>query len=117
MKLFAQPIRDEGGSVAPLGIGLVALSLATILTFTSASSLYIFHRRLVSVAEFAALASASASASRGVSAGGFIRYSDATFTPPLWVIRDEIVDGATREVEVCGVWHSPIPIFVSEAQI
>ncbi|MFM6940001.1 MAG: hypothetical protein ACKOUD_05240 [Rhodoluna sp.] len=91
----------------------MALSLATILTFTSASSLYIFHRRLVSVAEFAALASAS----RGVSAGGFIRYSDATFTPPLWVIRDEIVDGATREVEVCGVWHSPIPIFVSEAQI
>lgn len=48
--------RGESGSLAPLGIGLALLSLATVLVLLAAGSLYLSERRLTSVAESTALA-------------------------------------------------------------
>ena len=46
---------SEQGSLAPLGIGLAMVSLATVLAIVGSGSLYITERRLTGVAESAAL--------------------------------------------------------------
>jgi uncharacterized membrane protein len=52
-------MRDERGSIAPLAIGLLLMSLATVAVVVSATSLFVEHRRLQTLAESAAIASAS----------------------------------------------------------
>lgn len=46
----------ESGSIAPLGIGLASLTLATVLAVASASSAYLTDRRLTAIAESTAYA-------------------------------------------------------------
>ena len=103
----------ERGSIAPLAIGLLAVSVATILTVVAASSLYVFQRRLTSVAEFAALAEAA----RGVDVRDFLVNGNNAADDRLVIKRDESLDGLTREVELCGVWHPPVPVFASLTQV
>ena len=104
---------SERGSIAPLAIGLLALSVATILTVVVASSLYVFHRRLTSVAEFAALAEVA----RGVDVREFLANGNNAADDNLVIRRDESLDGVTQEVELCGVWHPPVPVFASLTQV
>ena len=49
---------DDDGSTLPLIAGFVALGLALILLVTAASSLYLAHKRLLTIADGAALAAA-----------------------------------------------------------
>jgi hypothetical protein len=46
----------EQGSLAPLGIGIAMLSLATVLAVLASGSLYLTERRLTTVAESTAIA-------------------------------------------------------------
>lgn len=50
----------DAGSILPLIAGASALALAVILVVTAATSLYLDHKRLLSVADAAALAGAEA---------------------------------------------------------
>ena len=106
-------MRGERGSVTPLAIGLLALSVATIMTVVAASSLYVFHRRLTSVAEFAALAAIS----RGVEVKDFLANGNNAADDELVIKRDESLDGFTREVELCGIWRPPVPVLSSLTQV
>ena len=46
---------NEQGSLAPLGIGIAMLSLATVLAVLASASLYVTDRRLTNVAESTAI--------------------------------------------------------------
>ena len=46
---------NEQGSLAPLGIGIAMLSLATVLAVLASASLYLTERRLTTVAESTAI--------------------------------------------------------------
>ena len=46
---------NEQGSLAPLGIGIAMLSLATVLAVLASGSLYLTERRLTTVAESTAI--------------------------------------------------------------
>ncbi|MDR5699031.1 pilus assembly protein TadG-related protein [Agromyces aerolatus] len=64
---------DETGSTLPLIVGFAALAAALILVITAASSLYLERKRLLTVADGAALAAAEAwsfEATAGATAGG-----------------------------------------------
>lgn len=104
---------SDRGSIAPLAMGLIALSVAAILTVVAAGSLYVFQRRIASVAEFAALAKEA----REVEVRSFLANGNNAADDNLLIKRDESLDGVTREVELCGVWHPPVPVFSSLAQV
>lgn len=106
-------MRSERGSIAPLAIGLLALTVATILTVVAASSLYVFQRRLTSVAEFAALAAVA----RGIDVMDFLANGNNAADDGLVIKRDESPDGLTRDVELCGIWHPPVPLLSSLTRV
>jgi hypothetical protein len=98
-------MRSEKGSIAPLGIGLMALTIALIFTLASANSLYVMRNRLTSAAEFAALAEARF----GVTASDFL--SEVKYSPKYFVDEDYSSDQKTTEVSVCTLWIAPLPVF------
>ena len=58
--MTARSMRDDGGSVLILGIGLVIVCLLAVVTIVDASSAYLQRRALISLADGAALAGAQA---------------------------------------------------------
>ncbi len=96
-KLLNQTYRNDDGSTSPLLIGLTAISLAVLLTVTSALSLYVQQRRLTTQAESVALA-------------------EVNNSPSGWKIAPEterkitVTDGETVEVRMCAPWQSPVPL-------
>ena len=98
-------MRSEKGSVAPLAIGLMALTIALIFTLASANSMYLLRNRLTSAAEFAALAEARF----GMTASDFL--ISAKYPPQYFVDEDYSSDQKTTEVSVCAVWVAPLPVF------
>ena len=97
-------MRSEAGSVAPLGIGLVAILLAAVFTLTNANSLYLLKTRLTAVAEFAALSEVRFA----TSAADFL--SSTQNTGALFVEGDSSADSRTAEVTICTFWSSPVPL-------
>jgi uncharacterized membrane protein len=100
-------MRDERGSIAPLAIGLLLMSLATVAVVVSATSLFVEHRRLQTLAESAAIASAS----RVMSVSEFLtnlpaKYADSFSN--LRLSREQNLDGSTIEVVLCADWLNPI---------
>ena len=100
-------MRDERGSIAPLAIGLLLMSLATVAVAVSATSLFVEHRRLQTLAESAAVASAS----RVMSVSEFLtnlpaKYADSFSN--LRLSREQNLDGSTIEVVLCADWLNPI---------
>jgi hypothetical protein len=108
MTLFSKHGPGEGGSVAPLAIGLSLLSLATILMMASATSVFLLQRRLTTLAEFAALSGATS----GISARVFLNEADPKGFAGLTIAKDEISDGKTNEVILCANWSPPLPSIV-----
>lgn len=96
-KSSTQHYLSEKGSITPLIIGLTAISLAILLTVTSALSLYVQQRRLTTQAESIALA-------------------EVSNTPNSWQIAPQanrkiaITDGETVEVQLCSAWQPPIAL-------
>jgi hypothetical protein len=97
--------KADSGSIAPLGIGLAALSLASILIFSSLSSMFLLQRRLTTLAEFAALSGAR----YGLSAQDFLVESRVDAMPGLRITSDSVVDEVTRQVTICAMWRTPLP--------
>jgi hypothetical protein len=102
--------KSEAGSIAPLGIGLILLSVAMMLTILSSASLFIFQKRLTTIAESAAL---FAVAKNNEDAGsveflsktresGFINLSLKNLLLP---------DHQTIEVQACAIWQPPVISF------
>lgn len=110
-------MRDERGSIAPLAIGLLLMSLATVGVVVSASSLFIEHRRLQTLAESAAVAGAS----RSMAVSEFlanipVKYANSFSN--LRVSKEQRLDGATVEVQLCADWLNPVVIaFTSSKDI
>lgn len=107
MTSCAGALDGERGSIAPLGIGLCLLSVATILGFGAAGSLYVHQQRLNTVAENVALSMASGSES----AEAFLRrWPVQTELKGLIVVRAEVIDGKTAEVRLCSEWVNPVQV-------
>ena len=100
-------MRGERGSIAPLAIGLLLMSLATVAVVVSATSLFVEHRRLQTLAESAAIASAS----RVTSVSEFLTNLPAKYANSfsnLRLSREQSLDGSTIEVVLCADWLNPI---------
>jgi hypothetical protein len=96
---------QDSGSTAPLGIGLALISLAAILVFASASSVFLLQRRLTSLAEFAALSKAG----YDKPVTEFLREAGSSGLKGLRVAAEGVADGLTVELTLCSVWQTPLP--------
>ena len=97
-------MKGESGSIAPFGIGLVALLVASIFTLVCASSIYVLKHRLTSAAEFAALREAT----DGVPAVDFLSNTRQGNLEGAFVESDTNLDGVTYEVTLCADWKPPV---------
>ncbi len=98
--------RNELGSIAPLAIGLALLSLAAILTTVAASSLFLYQKRLLTLAEATALFSVST----GQPAQSFLSELTNNKLNQITVAKEQIIDGRTLEVRLCAQWVSPFAL-------
>lgn len=97
-------ITDERGSIAPLGLGLFLFSLIFSFTTVSATSIFIFQKRLTNVAESAALfvASDKGESANFLSAVGALNLDGLRVTN--WLEDDQ----TTTSVKACANWRAPI---------
>lgn len=100
------PLQDSRGSIAPLGIGLALLSLATVLVFVSANSLFVLQRRLTTLAEATALSVATTSGS----ASDFLTEAGVSGFHNLKIASESSQDGITAEVKLCSTWQPPFRV-------
>lgn len=126
-------LRDDEGSTLPLIGFYVFLALATLLIVTAATSLYLERKRLLSLADGAALAGAEAFELSAVSfapgapaprlddadvAGAVAAYLAATPVTGfdgLQVDAAHTVDGRSATVTLSSTWHPPIvTVFVPD---
>lgn len=96
----------ERGSIAPLAIGLAMLSLVAILTTVAASSLFLYQKRLLTLAESAALFAASTSEPAQV----FLAQATNAKLGKIDFIKEQINDGQTVEVRLCATWTNPVSL-------
>jgi uncharacterized membrane protein len=90
-----------------LAIGLLLVSLATGAVAISATSLFVEHRRLQTLAESAAVASVS----KSIPVSEFLANLPARYANSfrnLRVSNEQNLDGATTEVILCADWLNPI---------
>ena len=104
-------MKGDHGSIAPLGIGLAAILMATVFTVVCANSLYILRQRLTASAEFAALAEARFA----TPASDFLSTSD--YPASYFVQGDSSVDNRTFEVTICSEWVAPVPLLEDLGQV
>lgn len=97
---------NENGSIAPLGIGLAILSLVAIFTTVAASSMFLYQKRLLTLAESTALFSAST----GEAAQVFLSQVTNSKLNTITVAKEQIIDGQTVEVRLCAQWVSPFAV-------
>jgi hypothetical protein len=103
----------EQGSLAPLGIGLAMVSLATVLAILAAGSLYLTERRLTGVAESAALsvlveADGDLSQDLSVLAGSYLRKLPLRGLHQVSLVEASSLDMKTVRIRLCSLWR---PIF------
>lgn len=97
-------LRDQRGSIAPLGIGLFIFSIAFSFTLISASSMFIFQKRLTTFAESTAIFVASGQ-------GDSVNFLEQVGVPKFEQLRvsDNLAaDSVTVVVSVCALWRPPI---------
>ena len=105
-KLWAS---NESGSMAPLGIGLFALSLSFVLAISAASSLFVFQKRLTNYAEMAAIYVLSQDAA----VSDFqLRVGNQDLLE-LALSQQILDDGVTVKITACAKWISPVTTYVS----
>ena len=98
------PCLNESGSIAPLGIGLFLFSLIFCLTTVSATSIFIFQKRITSIAESDALfvASGNGDSSDFLDAVGSLNFEELTLADSL------SLDQITTVAKACATWRAPI---------
>jgi hypothetical protein len=105
-KLWAS---NESGSMAPLGIGLFALSLTFVLAISAASSLFVFQKRLTNYAEMAAIYVLSQDAA----VSDFqLRVGNQNLLE-LDLSQQILDDGVTVKITACAKWIAPVETYVS----
>ncbi|WP_168916813.1 pilus assembly protein TadG-related protein [Microcella flavibacter] len=92
--------RDDEGSILPLVAGYGALALLVVLLVTAATSLYLERKRLLTLADGAALAGAEA-----------YELSDLTLAPNGEVARPPLDDAAVRDAVERYLTEAPIQGF------
>lgn len=97
-------IKAEGGSLAPLGIGLFVITLGLVLAIVSASSLFIFQKRLTNISESAALFAVAT----GEPVQNFLDLTDSAAFKSLRMNAGYASDSATLRVQSCALWSAPI---------
>jgi hypothetical protein len=103
------------GSMALFGIGLAAMSLATVLIVLASGSVYLTERRLTTVAEATALsvltkAKGDLNQDLGKLARDFLAINPLTGLDNVNLVDTSSPDGKTARVRLCSSWN---PIFVS----
>lgn len=100
---------NESGSMAPLGIGLFALSLTFVLAISAASSLFVFQKRLTNYAEMAAIYVLSQDAA----VSDFqLRVGNQNLLE-LDLSQQILDDGVTVKITACAKWTAPVETYVS----
>jgi hypothetical protein len=97
-------IRGERGSIAPLGIGLLAFTAIMMLTSISAASLFIFQKRLTTLAEADALFVAGS----GENSESFLALIDSDQFLNLQLSDELLSDERTVKAVACASWK---PVF------
>jgi hypothetical protein len=87
-------VENENGSIAPLLIGLGALSMSLCLVACSALSLFVFQQRLTTLAESLALAEK-------------LQVSYPELSVKLTSKTISQLDGQTTQVKICANWQAP----------
>lgn len=101
---FRETLIQEHGSIAPLGIGMFLFSLIFSLTAVSATSMFIFQKRLTSLAESTAVYVAS-----GI--GDADSFLTALGKPNLLGLKISTLldsDEVTVVAKVCALWNAPV---------
>ena len=116
-------VRDESGSVAPMGLGLAVIAVFAVLATVVSSSAFLFQRRLGSFVDATTIASAQkllSSAERIHSRveirTGVMQVAD-TLRPhsdfaqiEYWLVDAAIADGQTLTTRFCSRWVSPLSV-------
>lgn len=102
-------LKDESGSIAPLAIGLISFTALLMMTTISASSLFIFQKRLTTVAESAALFVAST----GGESETLLALINAEQFQNLKLSDQVLTDSRTVRATACALW-SPIIVLSPE---
>lgn len=98
-------IREETGSIAPLGIGLCLISISAIVISTNSASLFIFQKRLTTAAEAIVVESNLGNSQLDDLAAKLFGKS----IEGLQIKLNKLDDGATRQVVACAHWRAPVP--------
>jgi hypothetical protein len=104
MKMTLDRFKGDSGSIAPLGIGLFMFIVAMMFAIISASSMFIFQKRLTTLAEAAAVFSSSS----GESSGVFIEKAPQRGFTNLKIDDELLQDDRTTEVVACALWVPPL---------
>lgn len=104
---------NEEGSLAPLGIGLALVSLATVLAVIASGSLYLTERRLTAAAESTALAvliAAEGNLSQSLSsiARSYLSQHPLRGLQQVSLVEASSSDQKTVKIRLCSLWR---PIF------
>jgi hypothetical protein len=96
------------GSMAPLGIGLFAISLSFVLTTAAAGSLFILQKRLTNYAEMAALYVTS----KEQTVSEFQRIVGNQNLNSLNLVEQYLEDGVTVRITACADWLTPVSNYI-----
>ena len=95
---------NEAGSIAPLGIGLFLFSLIFSFTTVSAVSMFIFQKRLTTLAESTAIFVAGGSGD----AADFLKLTGKPNVESLQLVTTTAADQATVMAKACAMWRAPV---------
>lgn len=107
--------QSDNGSIAPLGLGLVALSLGLVFAISAATSMFILQKRLTNFSESGALFIAET----GQTKNDFLNLVGVSNFEQLSTYADVAADAKTIHFKSCSIWRAPIAILgpFSSAQV
>ncbi len=114
-------LKQETGSVAPLGIGLAVIAVFAVLATVVSSSAFLFQRRLGSFVDATTIASAQKLLAGRIHSQVEIRARVMQVAENLrpesdfaaidyWLVAAEIADGQTLTTRFCSLWVSPLSV-------
>ena len=96
-------LSNDVGSIAPLGIGLFLFSLIFSLTTVSAVSMFIFQKRLTTLAESTAIFVAGGNGE----AADFVNLTGKPNFESLQLATNFAADQTTVIAKACAIWRAP----------
>ena len=103
-------LADDSGSLTPIGLGMIIFTTLMLLTITTATSLFIFQKRLTTLAESAVLFVAES----GADVSDFVAIIGSDKFKNLKIHQSLAPDSLTVQMETCALWR---PLFLSSGEI